>query len=758
MKKIIKNSILVFVLLVGVLGLNVNLSFAAPADVMTIPASVTENSITFNGAFNSNGTTPTEVRFEYGTTESLGSNTIGVLKSNLSGGFSETISGLTPGTRYYYRAVAVNADPSAFVAYGDTLWGETINTAVAPSVMTIPASATSNSITFNGSFNSNGTTPTEVRFEYGTDQNNLDSSTNPPVNTSNLSGGFSKTLSVPEITAGTTYYYRAIATNFGGSAQGTILSIHTTSGGNGNSCPNGPTITSLSPDEVNEGAAATVVTINGTNFISGTTEVLVNGTNWAINSITSTALTITLSSAELISNGNISITVQNGSCSDVATFTINNVGGGNGGGGSGGGSSNTYPTVVTVSSTNITGTSATLNGTVDPNDHTTNAWFEYGTSSTLSTNHETIHTTAGSGNSAVDFNQGITGLAQNTTYYFRIVAENNHGTKRGEIKSFSTSENTNGIITTIQATNQLANSAKLNGLFVNNSGGSVQGWFEYGKTSNLSSNTSAVSLGSGASLSFSKTVTTLTSDTIYYFRAVAKRNGTTYKGDILVFKTKKLIPQEETTNNTPEQVVETTETDIASSIFSITTGTETTEVGQEIEYTINYKNDSDKNLENAVVTVQLPDAVEFLASDVGILGENNTVVLNLGTLAPSQEGTMKIVGKVTEKATDLGVLVTTGIMSYTPAGSTFQRDEIAYVTNKINPTSDLGAASIWGNGSFLPSTILGWLAVILVVLGFIIVGKNLYAAYAYRRSQRQYGDLPEEENLDNIDLDSLPKA
>jgi uncharacterized repeat protein (TIGR01451 family) len=664
---------------------------------------------------------------------------------------SYDLTGLTPGTTYQARVYAGSDGGILFTPWFS--FTTTGTPAAAPTIVGTPfvTNLTSTSATLNGSVNPNGA-DTTAWFE---------TMSGGPFQTQNLGSGTTSvsmlSYTLTGLTPNTTYQFRVYAGNSVAPVFGNWVSF-TTSGGSGNSCSNLPSISSLSPDHVTEGAGATTVVISGTN-LSASTTVTFNGTS-KTNTFSGSSISISLTAAEVASHGSYTITVSNGSgCSASSTFTVNSVispGPGPHGG------SDTLPTVVTLSASNTSLTGATLNGTVDPNDHSTTAWFEYGTSSTLTTSTETTHVSMGSSNSVENLIKNITGLTANTTYYFRAVAENTHGVKKGDIKSFTTSENVNGIITTIQATSQLSTSAKLNGLFVNQTGESVQGYFEYGKTSNLGSSTALVSLGSGTTLSFSKTVTGLTSDTIYYFRAVAKRDGVIFKGNILVFKTKAVVaPVVPTTPTTEvEEEVPVVETDIASSIFTITTDAEETEVGQEIKYTINFQNNSSVNLENVVVNVQLPDAVDFLASDSGAFGENNTVTLNVGTLAPSQTGAMKIIGKVNSKAADLGVLVTTAIMSYTPAGSELQKDEIAYVTNKINPASDLGAASIWGNKSFLPKTILGWLAVLLVILGFVIVGKNLHAAYAYRKSQKQYGSNDDDNldvNLENIDLDSLPK-
>ena len=89
--------------------------------------------------------------------------------------------------------------------------------------------------------------------------------------------------------------------------------------------------------------------------------------------------------------------------------------------------------VTTNAATNITSSSATLNGTVNPNGLTTAVHFEYGTT----TNYGS--TTANSnytGNTTQNVSANITGLSPNTTYHFRLVGTNNGGTTYGNDRTF----------------------------------------------------------------------------------------------------------------------------------------------------------------------------------------------------------------------------------------------------------------------------------------------------------------------------------
>lgn len=96
------------------------------------------------------------------------------------------------------------------------------------------------------------------------------------------------------------------------------------------------------------------------------------------------------------------------------------------------------PTVTTSPATAITTTGATLNGSVNPNGLSTDYHFEWGTDSGLSSFTTTPVQNVGSGTASVPVTAPLTGLANGTTYYFRLSATNSAGTQLGTIESFST--------------------------------------------------------------------------------------------------------------------------------------------------------------------------------------------------------------------------------------------------------------------------------------------------------------------------------
>lgn len=93
-------------------------------------------------------------------------------------------------------------------------------------------------------------------------------------------------------------------------------------------------------------------------------------------------------------------------------------------------------TVNTGSAASVTESSATLNGTVNPNGTDTSCYFEYG----MDQNYGFITTNTGMGSGRVDASVGadISGLNENITYHYRLVATNESGTSCGDDNTFTT--------------------------------------------------------------------------------------------------------------------------------------------------------------------------------------------------------------------------------------------------------------------------------------------------------------------------------
>ena len=113
---------------------------------------------------------------------------------------------------------------------------------------------------------------------------------------------------------------------------------------------------------------------------------------------------------------------------------------------------------------------------MNPRGSETKYSFEYGT--TEGYGFKTAEATAGSGTSNVEKSKAITGLTANTTYHFRIVATNSHGTVDGSDGVFSSGQ---PFVETKAATSVAETEATLNGT-VNPKGSEAKYFFEYGTT------------------------------------------------------------------------------------------------------------------------------------------------------------------------------------------------------------------------------------------------------------------------------------
>jgi hypothetical protein len=94
------------------------------------------------------------------------------------------------------------------------------------------------------------------------------------------------------------------------------------------------------------------------------------------------------------------------------------------------------PTATTNAATAISASSATLNGSANPNGLSTTVYFQWGTSTAYG--NTTPSQSIGSGAGNLNVTLSITGLSQNTTYHYRVVATSSAGSSYGANVSFTT--------------------------------------------------------------------------------------------------------------------------------------------------------------------------------------------------------------------------------------------------------------------------------------------------------------------------------
>ncbi len=391
---------------------------------------LTQTSATLNATVNPNGGAVSACRFEYGSTSSYGSS---VPCASLPGSGSSAVAvsarlqGLSANTTYHFRIVASNAGGTGTGA------DQALTTlANAPSVTTDAATAlTQTSATLNATVNPNGGTVSACRFEYGST-----SAYGTSVPCASLpgagSGAVAVSANVEGLAANTTYHFRIVASNAGGTAFGADQSF------------------------------------------------------------------TTVSSA---------------------------------------------PSVVTVTASSLTQTAATLNASVNPNGGAvSDCHFEYGTSVFYEASVPCA-ALPGAGSSPVAVSAEVEGLAPNATYHFRIVADNEGGTSSGADQTLSTLPNPPKVET--GAASALASTAATLNASVNPNGGSVSDChFEYGTSVFYEASVPCASLpGSGSSaVAVFSLVQGLIPSASYHFRIVASNAGGTGTGEDQAFTTLPPVP------------------------------------------------------------------------------------------------------------------------------------------------------------------------------------------------------------------------
>ncbi len=191
------------------------------------------------------------------------------------------------------------------------------------------------------------------------------------------------------------------------------------------------------------------------------------------------------------------------------------------------------PGVVTGAATSVTVSSATLNGTVDPNGRATTWYFEYGTSTSYGS--RTAERSGGSGGNAVGVSAPVSGLTPGRVYHFRLVATSDGGTSRGADQRFSTGGPPD--VVTGAAGSISLTSARLNGT-LNPNGIATSWYFEYGTSTRYGSRTPTRNAGAGTrAVAVSAALTRLSRATTYHYRLVATNSAGTRVGADREFST-----------------------------------------------------------------------------------------------------------------------------------------------------------------------------------------------------------------------------
>ncbi len=338
-----------------------------------------------------------------------------------TGSFTSSITGLSSSTTYYVRAYATN---SAGTAYGTQRTFTTeAGSGTPPTVTTNTVSNVSTTTaTCGGNVTSSGSASVTARGVcWSTSQNPTVSGSH----TTNGSGTGSFTSSITGLTANTTYYVRAYATNSAGTAYGAQKTFTTTAGAQ-------PTVTTNSVS----GVTSTTATCGGNVTSAGGTSVTARGVCWSTsqNPTVSGSHTTNGSGTGSFTSSITGLTAN--TTYYVRAYATNSAGTAYGAQKTFTTTAGAQPTVTTNSVSGVTSTTATCGGNVTSAGGTSVTARGVCWSTSQNPTVSGSHTTNGSGTGS--FTSSISGLNPSTTYYVRAYATNSAGTAYGTQKTFTT--------------------------------------------------------------------------------------------------------------------------------------------------------------------------------------------------------------------------------------------------------------------------------------------------------------------------------
>lgn len=670
-------------MLIAIFGLFINVS---PAQAMTC------NSATLNGTVDVNATPPTSAHFEYGTSYNSVQNGQGLRTATQlfygNGSIEQLINGLTENTTYYFRLVVTNnngVNPLNIRDFTTPL----CNNQTPTQNPTVSISADQTNLSNSGS--------TMIRWS-STNANSCTASNG----TNGWSGNINTSGSFNTGALYNTTTYNITCTNNYGSANNSVTVY--TNNNNPYPYPQNPTV-SISADQVslaNMGSTTIRWYSSNANYCYGN-----NGSNgWS--GTQSTSGVFYTGSLYNTTTYNITCTNNYGQASNSVTVYLNNY---------------PYPNnpqaYVSISA-----------------DQPSLAYMSATTIRWYPSNATYCYASGGNNNwtgsrstSGGSFYTGP--LAYTTTY--TISCNNSNGV--ADIKSVTVNvsqgqNNTALNAITNEATLVTGTSAQLNSLVTNSSNSSANTHFEWGRTTNLGNRTNSTNIGYIASISNYDTITGLSRGTTYYFRAVAENSSWRSTGTILSFTT----PGGTARPSTPTSTVVISSAVDRTQPIAVIDNT-SPRPGDEINYTVNYRNIGTGSITNLSLQMVLPQEVNYMFSNPStpnIFG--NTLIFNLGTLGANGQGTVTVRVKVRDNIADGTNLNFPATLSYIdPAG--VQKSVVANVTARVindkeNNVADedvvpLGANAFF-SGAFFPGTLIGLLLLIILILSGVLLVKNIF--------------------------------
>jgi len=244
---------------------------------------------------------------------------------------------------------------------------------------------------------------------------------------------------------------------------------------------------------------------------------------------------------------------------------------------------------------------------------------------------------------------------------------------------------------------------------------------------------------------------------------MANSNGTV-KGDIVAFttKSKKTVyvkPVIKTTVTTKKTVTKSKEIICSDGSTLIVKNANTAEIlsnggklvemqiekkdgdiapNEQVTYRLSYKNTGDTTLKNVVFKITIPQEFTVLTASTGAYDkETRTFTMPILSLMSGEQGDITLTVRVAGDAQIGKTIVVPAVATYTipeTEGAHEAQDEVtAYVMGTVVPgnvaTTTPDTVSKKTNISFLPNSLVEWLALFAIILILMILGRSTYISW-----------------------------
>jgi len=367
-------------------------------------------------------------------------------------------------------------------------------------------------------------------------------------------------------------------------------------------------------------------------------------------------------------------------------------------------SSNTVsvPSVITNGPASVLANSATINGSINPNNQSTDFWFEFGTTTGLgqSTSIGTIAST----NAWQLVTGNLLGLESNKTYYYRVVARNSQGVSQGNVMNFVTSStNQSGSVAnqTGPTNSQTSNQQVLE---------SVSGNGNTNSESNL-----APSIASGPYVAGTKTAisnSVASSDSLKTIKQINSRPS--------------YISLEYSLNDREALVL------VADNLKP--------SPGEEFSYTVTYRNRSNHLFNEANLKVIIPTEVSFVESSIDATRiSGNVFDFGLGNISAQNQNAVVIKVKVDDNVKSGTNIIFTSVLGYKDEFGV-QLANTSYMTVRVNQTDANDSGTFMGSPVTLVLIALGIVA-ILRLLTYVKIRNGKHVKKEVNLNEKQFDKL-----------------